>query len=287
MAYVFLSGWPSIHFSPRRTALAAFLLLSAPSFPLLAQVPAGLAASALANPAFTWIPRTTPGFRVYFLADSYPASHQDSLLARLPRAARHAERLIEVRPLNEPIDLFFVDSREQMGALIGGRATGFAQPSARAVFLMTNPVWRAFERHELMHVIAGQAWGRPGPNTDWLQEGLAQAADGRCGKYSNAGVLLALAKRHGWIAFADVLARFRAQPDLRAYLQAAVFVDHLLRLLHHISSAERLWREGATLGSTFAGRSLPLIESEWRAGLDEPERPSPAELDVIESKGCG
>jgi hypothetical protein len=251
-----------------------------------AQAPTGLAASALANPAFSWLARSTTGFRVYFLADSYPAQHQDSLLARLPPAARHAERLLGLRPLEQPIDLFFVESREQMTALVGGRATGFAQPSARVVFLMTHPAWRAFERHEIMHVIAAQAWGRPGPNTDWLQEGLAQGADGRCANYSNAGVLLALTARRGWITFPDVVTNFRAQPDLRAYLQAAVFVDHLLRRFGP-APLERLWRRGATVDARVNGRALSNIEREWRAGLREPHRPDVGDLSIIEAKGCG
>ena len=81
-----------------------------------------------------------------------------------------------------------------------------------------------------MHVIAGQAWGQAGPNTDWLVEGVAQAADGRCGSYSNADVLIGLATRRGWIPFSSVLTNFQALPDLRAYLHAAGFVDYLLRL---------------------------------------------------------
>jgi hypothetical protein len=268
------------------TPAATIYLILAFAKPVQAQAPAGLAAAALAHPAFSWLSRSAPGFRVYFLADSYPAQHQDSLLARLPPAARHARQLLGVEPLTDPIDLFFVESRAQMTALVGGRATGFAQPSARAVFLMTHPTWRAFERHEIMHVIAGQAWGRPGTNTDWLQEGLAQAADGRCGAYSNAGVLLALTTLRGWIPFADVVTNFRAQPDLRAYLQAAVFVDHLLGRLGQVP-LKRMWQRGATVDMKVDGRNLSAIETEWRIGLREPIQPGPEELSVIESKGCG
>jgi hypothetical protein len=43
------------------------------------QKPAGLAASALADSSFTWIRRGLPGIRAYFLADSYPAAHQDRI----------------------------------------------------------------------------------------------------------------------------------------------------------------------------------------------------------------
>jgi hypothetical protein len=272
-----------LHLTPAATI---YLILLAFAKPIQAQAPAGLAAAALAHPAFSWLSRSAPGFRVYFLADSYPAQHQDSLLARLPPAARYARQLLGVEALTDPIDLFFVESRAQMTALVGGRATGFAQPSARAVFLMTNPTWRAFERHEIMHVIAGQSWGRPGANTDWLQEGLAQAADGRCAGYSNAGVLLALTARREWIPFADVVTNFRAQPDLRAYLQAAVFVDHLLGRLGPVR-LKRMWQGGTAVDMEVDGRKLSAIEAEWRAGLRDSIQPSPEELSVIESKGCG
>lgn len=251
-----------------------------------AQAPAGLAARALSDTAFSWIHRSTRGFRVSFLADSYAAQHQDSLLARLSPAARHAEALLHVRPLASPIDVFFIESREQMSQLIGVRATGFAHASARAVFLVTNPEWRAFERHEIMHVVVDQAWGTAAPGNDWLVEGLAQAADGRCGRYSNAGVLLSLVTTHGWIPFASVLGAFRSQSDLRAYLQAAAFVDHLLRRFGP-DPLKALWTQGTTMESTAAGQPLAALEREWRAGLDVPSRPGPEELASIEAKGCG
>ena len=144
------------------------------------QAPAGLAAAALANTSFKWIEREAPGFRVYFLADSYPAAHQDSLLARLPMALAHARKLIQSPPLVSRIDLFFIESRPQMAALTGFPATGFAQPVARAVFLVTNRDWRAFERHEIMHVVAGQSWGaqgriRTGSRKDWLRPLMVHA----------------------------------------------------------------------------------------------------------------
>jgi hypothetical protein len=248
--------------------------------------PQGLAAAALANQEFNWLYRETPGFRVYFLADSYPARHQDSLLPRLPAALAHAERLIEVKGTAGPIDLFFVENRPQMEALVGGRATGFAQPSARAVFLMTNSEWRAFERHEIMHVVSGQQWGRALPGNDWLQEGLAQFADGDCAGYQNSDIALALAAKHGWIPWTDVLTRFRQQADLRAYLQAASFVKHLHQRFG-AAAIKRLWIEGVTAETRVNGVLLSTIERNWRTQLVSTRVPSSAELDQIEEKGCG
>jgi hypothetical protein len=272
--------------SMRMMVLLALAFIPSLSTGLSAQQPTGLAAAALADSSFRWIPRDVPGFRAYFLVDSYPARNQDSLLARLPPAVRHAERLINAPPSTGTIDLFFIETREQMTRLIGGRATGFAQPSARAVFLVTNPAWRAFERHEIMHVVAGQAWGPPAPNTEWLVEGLAQAADGQCAGRSNTDVLLALTARHGWIPLTTLLTAFRTQLDLRAYLQAAAFVDYLLAQADS-SALRELWRRGATPESRVGGESLEAHARRWRDQVRSSWRPTAEQIDHIEASGCG
>jgi hypothetical protein len=270
-----------------RTLLLTLLALaSGLARTLDAQAPAGLAASALADPSFSWIRRSIPGFRVYFLADSYPAAHQDSLLERLPPALSHARALIHAPDLAAPIDLFFIENRAQMTALIGGHATGFADPSSRTVILVTNPEWRAFERHEIMHVIAQHAWGPPAPGDDWLNEGLAQAADGRCAGYSNADVALGLAARRGWIPLDSLLSRFRAQPDLRAYLQAAGLVDYLLKR-YGAAAVAQLWQRGSRSDSRIGGQTLAAVERQWREELHPHEKMAAHTLAAVESKGCG
>ena len=264
--------------------LAVFLLYFQASF-LEAQEPAGLATAALADSSFRWVSHEILGFRVNFVADSYALSHRDSLLARLPAALTHARELIDAPELSGPVDLFFLESRAQMEALIGFSATGFAEWSTQTVLLVTNEEWRAFERHEIMHVVAGQAWGRPAPGTAWLQEGLAQAADGECGEHSNADVMSALTGLHGWIPLDVMLTRFRDQPDLRAYLQAAAFVDYLLNR-YGPKPLRDLWQRGANPDSTINGRTLAEIERDWKSQLT-PDPVNPSRLTSIESKGCG
>ena len=173
-----------------------------------------------------------------------------------------------------------------MAQLIGGRATGFAHQSARAVFLMTNPSWRAFERHEIMHVVAWHAWGPPAAHTDWLQEGLAQAADGRCGGYTNEAALRGLTAQKGWISLDDMLANFRGQPDLRAYLQAAAFSRYLLDT-YGAPVLEQLWRKGTRPDTLIGDQPVSIIEQEWRALASGGETPPPAALARIHSDGCG
>ena len=274
--------------APRTTCLllAATSLVFVSPVALAQDAPAGLAAAALNNPDFTWIDRNVPGFRVHFLADSYPARHADSLLQRLPLALDHARQLLDLESSATPIDLFFIESRPQMEALIGGRATGFAQPSARAVFLMTNSDWRAFEKHEIMHVVAYQGWGQIARGNDWLQEGLAQFADGRCGAYTNGDVALALSRSHGWIPFDDVVTRFRQLPDLRGYLQASAFVQYLHERFG-AAALQPLWSGTTSRDTRIGGVPLFDVEREWRASLQFTRPVSNEDLARIEAKGCG
>ena len=251
-----------------------------------AQEPAGLAASALADSRFTWIRRDTTGFRVYFAAGSYAARHQDSLVTRLPAALDHARRLLATQAPDGLQDVFFVESRDDMAQLLRGRATGFAHRAARAVFLVTNPKWRAFERHEVMHVVAWHAWGPPAANNDWLEEGLAQAADGRCDDYSNEAALRGLVRRRGWVPFDELLDKFRQQPDLRAYLQAAVFVEYLLHT-YGAQALATLWRQGSHANTILDGRSLRAIEADWRTRVAVGSLPDDGALTRLESDGCG
>lgn len=258
------------------------LSLLAAAFPagLGAQEPAGLGRAALDNPAFTWLDRTTPALRLHFLADSYPALHQDSL-ARLTTAGRaHGLALLGVEDFPAPIDVFFIESRDQMNALVGFPVTGFAHRDARAVFLVTNPDWRAFARHELMHVLVHQLWGPAARPDAWIVEGLAQFADGRCGPYTNDDVAHALGARSGYVPFDTLVARFRQLNDLTAYLQAASMIGHLYETRGR-EAVRRVWTRG--VGALPAG-----FERSWREWLAARARPvAPADLDVIAAKGCG
>lgn len=266
--------------------VAILLGLIGSSARLSAQPPQGLAASALADTSFRWVRDSVPGIRAYFLRGTYPFTHRDSLLARLPRVLAEAQSLLGAPPLPGPLDVFYVESREQMRSLVGAAVTGFAHTAARAVFVVTNPDWRVFDRHEVMHIVAAQAWTPIGGRNAWLQEGLAQAADGRCGGYTNTAVAMALAARDGWIDLGTLIGRFREQSDLRAYLQAASFVSYLLREVGP-EGVRSLWLAEVTPATELGGATLLEWERRWRSSLGTTEAVPPATLARIDRDGCG
>ena len=266
-----------------RLALAVTLLLVATQS---TQLPSGLAKSILSRAEYTWVHRTPPGFRVYFVPGSYAAKHQDSLLARLPDALQHARQITEAPKLAGPIDLFFIEDRAQMKELVGAPVAGVAEGPSRTVILVTNAESRAFDRNEIMHVVAEQAWGKPAQGTEWLQDGLAQYAQGRCGNYRNADVLLDLTRDMGWLPHEDVFTRFTALSDLRAYLHAAAFVQYLHQR-YGASVLRELWTTGAGPDSRVGGDPLSLVARVWKASLSPQEIPRPAEMRHIKASGCG
>jgi hypothetical protein len=225
--------------------------------------------------------------RVHFLAGSYAAGHQDSLVTRVKRAKEADLRLLGLASYPRTLDVFFVDSRTQMDTLVGAPVTGFAQMDSAAVFLVTNPGWRAFERHEIMHVLAVAAWGRPTPPGAWIQEGLAQFADGWCGGSRVDAVVAGLVREGGEIPFDNVFRRFRQLDDLTAYLEAASLVGFVTRRWG-MSTVERIWQEGSARLPTIVGQSVDSLQTEWRNSLP-PDRqiPPPARLAEIRKKGCG
>lgn len=259
------------------------LLLALVAPPLAAQ---RLADRALADTTFGWISRDVPGFRVHFAANSYPAAHQDSLIARLAPALAADRALINAPPITGPIDVFFIASRDQMRRATGYGVTGFADTQGRGVFLVTNPDWRAFERHELMHVVSTESWGRAADGNAWMLEGLAQMADGHCGGHTNTAVMLGLVARHGWIPLDTMLTAFRQQNDLRAYLQAAAFLGWF-REHAGVAAVRTAWQHGVTPTTVLDGRSLASWWGDWRGQLDDRTAVTGAELDRIEGHGCG
>jgi hypothetical protein len=78
----------------------------------------------------------------------------------------------------------------------------------------------------------------------------------------------------------------RRQPDLRAYLQAAAFVEHLLRT-HGTPALESIWRRGSGADTKLGGRALRAIEADWRSRVAVGTHPDDAALDRIEADGCG
>ncbi len=251
----------------------------------VAPEPQGLARAALDNQSFEWIRRDAPHLRFYFAAGSFPAAHQDSLIQRCVVARRDILRRLGGAQFSPPVDIFFIESREQMKSLTGLGVTGLAAREERAVFLVNNAGWRSFERHELMHVYAYHIWGEA--SSAWVEEGLAQWSDGVCGGYTNHDVAHALAEPHGYVPMDTLVSRFRELDDLTAYLEAASMMGYIYETKGR-TAAQAVWLRGVDALQTVTGESPDAFARSWWQWVSARARPVPKnELETIVKKGCG
>lgn len=251
------------------------------------RAPSGLARAALDHPGFAWAEAPAPGLRVYFLPNSYAWQHRDSLVQLTELAREHDLRLLGVERFAAPIDVFYIESRAQMDSLVGYPVTGFAHRDARAVFLVTNPTWRAFARHEMMHVLAHHLWGPAAEPSAWISEGLAQFADGRCAGYSNHAVARAIVEAQGAIPLDTLAQRFREFDDLSAYLEAASMVGWIYESRGR-DAVKEAWTSGLGGLTARLGMSAGEITSAWREWVEHAAARVPgADVAAIQDRGCG
>ncbi|HET6348817.1 MAG TPA: hypothetical protein VFH88_06995 [Candidatus Krumholzibacteria bacterium] len=250
---------------------------------LSAQPPKGAAREAIDDSAFVWIKRDAPHLRLYFPTGSYAAAHQEELVQRCETARTDILKVLGVKHFDDTVDVFFVENRDQMKLLTGYPVTGFAAREDRAAFLMTNPDWRAFERHEMMHVYAHNTWG-PASGA-WVEEGLAQFMDGRCGAYSVDDVCRALSNTY--VPMDTLTTQFRQLNDLKAYMQAASIVGYIYRQYGRDATRD-VWQHGVDVVPKITGESVPAFAEAWWRQLTERAKPvSKADAMAILKKGCG
>lgn len=259
------------------------------------EAPTGLARAALDNPVFRWDSTATPTLTLYYQPGSYAADRVPVLRGRAEEARERTLAMLGETEFPHRLRLFYVSSREEMAALTGRESTGSADVDSYTVALVANESWTPFERHEVMHAVSLLLWGQPGdPATQqewlrggWLREGIATAAEDRCGSAPNRSVAAAM-KAEGRLIPLESLTTtaFYQQDDIAAYLQAGSLVEYLIQT-YGIAPFRRLWQEGAGVAAIY-GKPTSDLEAEWQAWLGgTPAAVSAEELSALRERGCG
>jgi hypothetical protein len=162
------------------------------------------------------------------------------------------------------LTLFFVGTRDAMRPLVGSTPGGGATPSEHTAFFVANDSVRPPIRHELMHVLAWNAWGVP--TREWISEGVATVAAGGCRGYriDDVGAVLARDRR---LVSIDSLRRFvfAKEEGAISYLSAASLVSFIDRSFGRAALRE-FWRHGDFDGARKTlGVDAATLEARWRA----------------------
>lgn len=189
------------------------------------------------------------------------------------------------------LDVFFVELRAEMERLVGRPCTGFANWSAGAIFLVVNPDWRSFERHELAHLVTMGRWGRPAPGSRWMIEGLAVLCDGWCREYPVDQVAAALLAAEGLPPLQKLIDDYAGLGEIRAGFQAASVLGYV-RERYGPEAVRRLWLEGPEGIEAVLGTGVSELDRAWREWLAGGAGAGVAgggevDLDAIEELGCG
>ncbi len=221
---------------------------------------------------------------IHYLAGSHTARTSVTISAAVDSARKAALAFLELRD-TQPIDVFFVDTREDMQRLIGRPIGGMVQSGERTALLVYSATYAPFLTHELTHLYTHNHWGAP-RNGRWISEGLAALATGDCQAHSLDALVKGLhdaGELHTWTELAS---RFNDVDEIAANLEAASIVRHL-RGRGGIRAVRAVWMsEGwAEFERTFR-QPLTEIERGWLQRVRAV--PVSARLDVrrLHEHGC-
>jgi hypothetical protein len=210
-----------------------------------------------------------------------------SLAVSVEQARTAALSTIEEKDLpDEPkIEVFLLDTREDMRRITGRTISGFAIPGELTAVFIAGPGYKPLIRHELTHAISYVRWGELRGGV-WLSEGLAALTQGKCQGQTPDEIAAGYLASGKLPSVAAMLHDFRRIGELQGYIGAASFIDHLRRR-YGISTLRELWQGRApdSLTNDLAKPNGGNAEREWRAELGTI---TPANLDSarLYREGC-
>ncbi|HYN81853.1 MAG TPA: hypothetical protein VES88_10160 [Gemmatimonadaceae bacterium] len=241
----------------------------------------------LAREGFDWRVFETTHARLHAARRSRVFDRAPSLADSVEQARKTALSTLEESDLpGEPkIEVFLLDTREDMKRITGRTISGFALPGELTAVFAAGPGYKPLIRHELTHAISFVRWGelRGG---QWRSEGVATLAQGNCQGHSTDEIAAGYLTSGKLPSVASMLHDFRGIGELQGYIGAASFADHLRRR-YGIATLRALWQGRApdSLTNDLAKADGGNAEREWRAAL---RGIAPANLDSarLYREGC-
>ena len=240
----------------------------------------------LGREGFAWTADSTARFRVYTQAGSYADRDIDAVKGRLEEAHRRARRLLGAEEYSEPVHVFYVESRQEMGRLVGRTPAGVANAYFHTAVLVYNEDWRAFERHEIFHVLHENVWGRGAEPIHWFREGMAVYADGECGGRGVGALARLLDGRGALVPLRELVYRPSDGEELLWAVQGGAFFG-FLRRTYGREKMRLLWKLGAAEVETVLGKGWEALDGEFRRYLRAMPPGRPVDWAGLVRRGCG
>jgi hypothetical protein len=225
--------------------------------------------------------------RVHYLEDTYAGRDPSALVQRVEGSRSDVLGRLGISKFRPTLDVFYVESRSDMERLTGYPVTGMSYSQDHMVALVFSEEWRAFEHHEIAHVISRTVWGEPGPPEAPALEGVAVFVDGDCAGYPVGRVVRTMYDRQILLDMDRLFGSFRAEDDLVAYLQAGSLFE-FVAASGGIEAVREVWESGLAGAPSTLGLDPPEFERRWLIELESEWDPVPdAAWNEIRDEGCG
>ncbi len=214
-----------------------------------------------AKPGFTWTTQATDDFVIYVEPGSPGERKLDTIELDAAQAKQRVLEVLDETGYPPVVFVFVVDSRDRMKQLIGRRSNAVAYYSTNTMCIIVGETIRVGAAHELLHVVAMNAWGVP---QRWINEGLAVYADGQWSGHDTHALCRYLQQQGQLPSLYEITRRFGKLPGLVSYPAAGSFTRYLYET-HGLETVKAVW-DGDKL-SEATGMSVDELDVAWRRVL--------------------
>lgn len=214
---------------------------------------------------FTWQTTEAPGIHLHYAPGSYAAAHAPQLARAAVAALRHDLALGGLRALDQPVELFLVDSVREAVRLTGMELEGQAIPGELTAVMVARPGWWPHFRHEIMHALTTTQW-RGNRVPDWLSEGVAMWATGTCQGHTMDAIAAGYLRDGALPPLREFKWGFDQDEIVHAYATSASLVEFVVRS-RGLGAVRTMWKAEASVTEHPLGPGGEGMEAEWRRHL--------------------
>lgn len=270
-----------------RCICVATILVALAATASLAQPSDGLVQRALLDSTFRWKSIETDNVRIYYQAASFAEKHRAMLLRSVEGTIGEVLDYLDESEYVGPLNVFYLNSREEMKRIVGSPVSGLANWEANGIFVVFNPEWRSFEKHEFAHIITMGIWGSPDDTSRWMVEGLPVACDGWCREYSVDEIAWHYLSHDEFPPLQDLFTGFRSLGEIKGGFYAASVIG-FIHDRYGVDALRSLWLDGTGNLTEVLGVDLKELEASWKRYLDSTvDKDVPVDVDTIGKLGCG
>jgi hypothetical protein len=246
-----------------------------------------LVRQALDDPYFQWRSVENAEARVYYKESSFAERHRHTLLRSVTTAIEEDLEFLGESAYEDVLNVFFVDTREEMERIVGRPVSGYANWGASGIFLVFAPGWRSFETHEFAHIITMGVWGAPHASSTWMIEGLCIASDGWCREFSVDEIAYHLLTSGQLPPLEELPAKLAELGEIRGGFYAASVIG-FIRHQFGADAVRKLWTNGSVNLPATLGLSFDKIEPMWKEYLERQVGDGvQVDMGQIDESGCG